>query len=177
MAQVFPPLKNRSFCGISGIFLAIWASETYVSDSGKWPFHTPLIHTPTKCRPNGLSNLGTEFTTNVPMYVLGVLSFFDGIRQKLTSTLNEAFPATPFSAYLPCPSFPCFFGIPCFFSLRGIPCPKSPRTNRETPENRESPKTGQKRKDKSRSGNPPRLNPPPRLAALEHSVSTETIAI
>ena len=23
---------------------------------------------------------------------------------------------------LPCPSFPCFFGIPCLFPLRGIPC-------------------------------------------------------
>ena len=43
--------KNRSFCGISGIFLEISASEKYFSDSGKWPFHTPPIHTPTKCRP------------------------------------------------------------------------------------------------------------------------------
>ena len=42
--------KNRSFCGISGIFLESSASEKYFSDSGKWPFHTP-IHTPTKCRP------------------------------------------------------------------------------------------------------------------------------
>ena len=25
--------------------------EKYFSDSGKWPFHTPPIHTPTKCRP------------------------------------------------------------------------------------------------------------------------------
>ena len=31
------------------------ASEKYFSDSGKWPFHTPPIHTPTKCRP-------TQFT-------------------------------------------------------------------------------------------------------------------
>ena len=43
--------KNRSFCGVSGIFLQISASEKYFSDSGKWPFHTPPIHTPTKCRP------------------------------------------------------------------------------------------------------------------------------
>ena len=33
--------KNRSFCGISGIFLENSASEKYFSDSGKWPFHTP----------------------------------------------------------------------------------------------------------------------------------------
>ena len=26
--------------------------QNYFSDSGKWPFHTPPIHTPTKCRPN-----------------------------------------------------------------------------------------------------------------------------
>ena len=44
--------ENRSFCGISGIFLENSASEKYFSDSGKWPFHTPPIHTPTKCRPN-----------------------------------------------------------------------------------------------------------------------------
>ena len=43
--------KNRSFCGISGIFLEISGSEKYFPDSGKWPFHTPPIHTPTKCRP------------------------------------------------------------------------------------------------------------------------------
>ena len=42
----------RSFCGISGMFMHISASEKYLSDSGKWPFHTPSIHTPTKCRPN-----------------------------------------------------------------------------------------------------------------------------
>ena len=34
-----------------GDFLQISASEKYFSDSGKWPFHTPPIHTPTKCRP------------------------------------------------------------------------------------------------------------------------------
>ena len=43
---------NRSFCGISRIFVESSASEKYFSDSGKWPFHTPPIHTPTKCRPN-----------------------------------------------------------------------------------------------------------------------------
>ena len=32
-------------------FQEISASEKYFSDSGKWPFHTPPIHTPTKCRP------------------------------------------------------------------------------------------------------------------------------
>ena len=42
--------KNRSFCRIPGIFLENSASERYFSDSGKWPFHTPTIHTPTKCR-------------------------------------------------------------------------------------------------------------------------------
>ena len=42
--------KNRSFCRISRNFVAISASEKYFSDSGKWPFHTPPIHTPTKCR-------------------------------------------------------------------------------------------------------------------------------
>ena len=44
--------KNRSFCGISRIFLQNSASEKYFSDSGKLPFHAPPIHTPTKCRPN-----------------------------------------------------------------------------------------------------------------------------
>ena len=39
--------KNRSFCGISGIFLQISASEKSFLDSGKWPFRTPPIHTPT----------------------------------------------------------------------------------------------------------------------------------
>ena len=38
-------------CGNSGIFVENSASEKYFSDSGKWPFHTPPIHTPTKCRP------------------------------------------------------------------------------------------------------------------------------
>ena len=48
LPQKFPAL--RFSCGISGIFLEISASEKYFSDSGKWPFHTPPIHTPTKCR-------------------------------------------------------------------------------------------------------------------------------
>ena len=43
--------KNRSFCRILGILLQISASEKYSSDSGKRRFHTPPIHTPTKCRP------------------------------------------------------------------------------------------------------------------------------
>ena len=43
--------RNRSFCGNSRVSLEISASEKYFSDSGKWPFHTPPIHTPTKCRP------------------------------------------------------------------------------------------------------------------------------
>ena len=43
--------ENRSFCGIPGIFLEISASEKYFSDPRKWPFHTPPIHTPNKCRP------------------------------------------------------------------------------------------------------------------------------
>ena len=34
-----------------GFFHEISPSEKYFSDSGKWPFHTPPIHTPTKCRP------------------------------------------------------------------------------------------------------------------------------
>ena len=38
--------KNRSFCGISRISLEISASEKHLLDSGKWPFHTPPIHTP-----------------------------------------------------------------------------------------------------------------------------------
>ena len=46
--------QNRSFCGIAGIFLQISAPEKDFPDSGKWPFHTPPIHTPTKCRPNTL---------------------------------------------------------------------------------------------------------------------------
>ena len=44
--------ENRSFCGISRIFLEISASDKYFSRSGKWPFHTQAIHTPTKRRPN-----------------------------------------------------------------------------------------------------------------------------
>ena len=40
--------KNCTFCGISGILLE---TEKYFSDSGRWPFHTPPFHTPTKCRP------------------------------------------------------------------------------------------------------------------------------
>ena len=32
--------KNRSFCGISAIFLENSAPEKYFSDSGKWSFHT-----------------------------------------------------------------------------------------------------------------------------------------
>ena len=48
-----PEIWQKSlFCGISGIFLENSVSEKYFSDSGKWPFHTPPIHTPTKCRPN-----------------------------------------------------------------------------------------------------------------------------
>ena len=43
--------KNRSLCGISGIFLEISASEKNFPDSGKWPFHMPPIYTSTKCRP------------------------------------------------------------------------------------------------------------------------------
>ena len=43
--------KNRSFCRISGIFVENSASEKYFSESAKLPFHTPPIHTPTKCRP------------------------------------------------------------------------------------------------------------------------------
>ena len=45
--------ENRSFCGISGIFLEISASEKSFS---KWPYNTPPIHTPTKCRPNNLED-------------------------------------------------------------------------------------------------------------------------
>ena len=51
-----PEIWRKSlFCGISCIFLEISASEKMFSDSGKWPFHAPPIHTPihtpTKCRP------------------------------------------------------------------------------------------------------------------------------
>ena len=49
--------KNRSFCGISGIFLEISASEKYFSDSGKWPFHTP---------PKGLENRRNEVKSLPP---------------------------------------------------------------------------------------------------------------
>ena len=42
---------DRSFCVISRKFLEISASEEHFSDSGKLPFHTLPIHTPTKCRP------------------------------------------------------------------------------------------------------------------------------
>ena len=54
-------LQNSSFCGISGIFLQISASEKYFSDSGKWPFHTPPIHTPTKCRPTKIGDAPEQF--------------------------------------------------------------------------------------------------------------------
>ena len=43
--------ENRSFCGIYRILLQLSAFETKFSDTGKWSFHTPPIHTPTKCRP------------------------------------------------------------------------------------------------------------------------------
>ena len=43
--------RKSLLCGISGIFLEISASEKCISDSGKWPFHTPPIHPPTKCQP------------------------------------------------------------------------------------------------------------------------------
>ena len=43
--------KNRSFCGISRHFPGNFGLKKYFSNSGKWPFHTPPIHTPTKCRP------------------------------------------------------------------------------------------------------------------------------
>ena len=58
--------KNRCFCGTWRISLQISASEQYslflrklrvsasekyFPDSGKWPFHKPPIHTPTKCLP------------------------------------------------------------------------------------------------------------------------------
>ena len=49
--------ENRSFCGIAGIYLQISGSENYFSDSGKWPFHTPPIHTPTKCQPINITFL------------------------------------------------------------------------------------------------------------------------
>ena len=39
--------ENRFFCGNPRILLEISASEKYFSDSGKWSFHTPPIHTPT----------------------------------------------------------------------------------------------------------------------------------
>ena len=39
---------------IARIFLQISASEKYFSDSGKWPFHTLPIRTPTKCRPGNV---------------------------------------------------------------------------------------------------------------------------
>ena len=45
-----PEIWQKSLCGILGIFPKNSASEKYFSDSGKWPFHTPPIHTPTKCR-------------------------------------------------------------------------------------------------------------------------------
>ena len=43
----------RNFRDFPGKFV----SEKYFSDSGKWPFHTPPIHTPTKCRPTKGLNL------------------------------------------------------------------------------------------------------------------------
>ena len=53
-----PEIWRKSlFCGISGTFLELLASEKYFSDSGKWPFHTPPIHTPTKCRPSFLQHI------------------------------------------------------------------------------------------------------------------------
>ena len=59
--------KNRSFCGISGIFPKNSASEKYFSDSGKWPFHTPPIHTPTKCRPKQSQNMTGNDNVSGPL--------------------------------------------------------------------------------------------------------------
>ena len=50
-------VRNHSFSGISGILLQILASERYFSDSRKWPFRMPPIHTPTKCPPINLRKL------------------------------------------------------------------------------------------------------------------------
>ena len=44
------PLFKR---GITGNFLLILCPNNYSSDSGKWPFQTPPIHTPTKSPPIG----------------------------------------------------------------------------------------------------------------------------
>ena len=45
-------LQKSLFLWNLGIFLQISASEKYFSDSGKLPFHTLPIHTPTKCLPS-----------------------------------------------------------------------------------------------------------------------------
>ena len=37
--------------------LIVLPLKTPATDSGKWPFHTPPIHTPTKCRPKYGENL------------------------------------------------------------------------------------------------------------------------
>ena len=44
-------MKIALSAAFQGFFVEISASEKYFSDCGKWPFHTPPIHTPTKCRP------------------------------------------------------------------------------------------------------------------------------
>ena len=50
--QISEPLAKVALSAeFQGFFLENAASEKYFSDSGEWPFHTPPIHTPTKCRP------------------------------------------------------------------------------------------------------------------------------
>ena len=49
-----PEIWQKSFFSaeFQGFSRKIRPLKKYFSDSGKWPFHTPPIHTPTKCRPN-----------------------------------------------------------------------------------------------------------------------------
>ena len=61
--------KIAYFSGISVISLEISASEELFSDSGKWPFHTPPIHTPTKCRPTKF----LEVSAWLPLQILTVI--------------------------------------------------------------------------------------------------------
>ena len=53
-SRVRPPSEiksNFNSAEFQGVSWEIRPLKNIFSDSGKWPFHTPPIHTPTKCRP------------------------------------------------------------------------------------------------------------------------------
>ena len=53
--NISPGFRSRDFCRETNVgawkLAEIALSTLYFSDSGRWPFHTPPIHTPTKRRP------------------------------------------------------------------------------------------------------------------------------